>query len=137
MVDTDVLAAAALAEEPRAVEASRLLARASERLAPSHWKAEFANVVWKAVRFGGLAEKSVSHVLDTIGGLSITTVDVAELWRGAVARGIAAAHPAYDTLFVELAHRERIPLATYDQALWRKFPTVARSPTAVLRAMKT
>jgi predicted nucleic acid-binding protein len=127
------VAAAALDEEGRGPEAAKLLARASERLAPSHWKAEFANVVWKAVRFGGVDADRVQAVLDAVGTLSIISVDVAELWRGAVARGIAAAHPVYDTLFVELALRERIPLATYDRGLWRKFPTVARSPGALLR----
>jgi predicted nucleic acid-binding protein len=34
----------------------------------------------------------------------------------------------YDTLFVELAARERLPLATYDRRLLAAYPEIARRP---------
>jgi predicted nucleic acid-binding protein len=34
----------------------------------------------------------------------------------------------YDTLFVELAARARCPLLTFDKAVLRAFPDVARRP---------
>lgn len=106
-------------------------------MAPSHWKAELANVVWKSVVFGGVGADRVGAILDAAESLSITSVDVSELWRGAVARAIASRHPAYDTLFVELAVREGAPLASYDRKLRRKFPTVVQSPSLLLRRART
>jgi len=38
----------------------------------------------------------------------------------------------YDTLFVELAARERLPLATFDAALLRVFPNIAARPAALV-----
>jgi predicted nucleic acid-binding protein len=133
VVDTDVVAAALLGEEPRGAEATRLLAAASPLLAPAHWKAELANVVWKAAVVHGVAHEQCLDVLQLAEALPITSVDVAELWRGGVGRAIAARHPAYDTLFVELAVRERVPLVSYDAALRRRFPDVVRTPAALLR----
>jgi predicted nucleic acid-binding protein len=37
----------------------------------------------------------------------------------------------YDTLFVELAARERLPLATFDAALLKAFPDIAVRPAAI------
>jgi predicted nucleic acid-binding protein len=37
----------------------------------------------------------------------------------------------YDTLFVELAVREQLSLATFDRALLRAFPDIAVRPGAV------
>ena len=127
------MAAALLGEESRGAEATRLLAAASTLLAPSHWKAELANVVWKAAVFHGLDRERCLDVLQLAESLPISSVDVAELWRGAVARAVAARHPAYDTLFVELAVREGAPLASYDAALRRRFPQVVRTPVTLLR----
>jgi predicted nucleic acid-binding protein len=36
----------------------------------------------------------------------------------------------YDTLFVELAVREHLPLATFDAALLKAFPNIAVRPGA-------
>jgi predicted nucleic acid-binding protein len=37
----------------------------------------------------------------------------------------------YDTLFVELAERERAPLVTFDRRLLAACPTIARRPKDV------
>jgi len=102
-------------------------------LAPTHWKAELANVVWKAAVFHGIGIERCVELLRLAESLPISSVDVAELWRGAVGRAVAVRHPAYDTLFVELAVRERLPLASYDATLRRRFPDVVRTPAALLR----
>lgn len=122
-----------LAEAERGEEAIALLARTRELLAPSHWKAEFANVVWKAVRLGRLQIDRMDDLISTAGQLPITTIDVGELWRGAIARAVAADHPVYDTLFVELAVRERTVVASYDSGLQRRFPRLVRTPRRLLR----
>lgn len=89
-------------------------------------------MVWKAARAGRLRSDSVLRVLDMADALDIDSVDCRLLWRGAVARAIAADHPVYDTLFVELAVRRDLPLATYDARLRAAFPEVAVAPTDLL-----
>lgn len=132
MVDTDVVAAVALGEPNTGEEAARLLRGKWDFVAPAHWKAEFSNVLWKAVRLGRFAADQVDTIIDRVSALPIESVDVSELWRGAVMRAIAANHPAYDTLFVELAVRLQTSVASYDRSLQKKFPAVVRSPTALL-----
>jgi predicted nucleic acid-binding protein len=131
-VDTDVVAAALLGEPVTGDEAARLLAGRWELVAPAHWKAELCNVVWKAVRMKRLAPERVDGVLDLAEALPIASVDVAELWRGALGRAIELDHPAYDTLFVELAARLNTRLASYDRALWTRFPTEVCLPADLL-----
>lgn len=100
---------------------------------PSHFKAELGNVIWKAVSFGAFPAEHVADLLVAADALSFTVVDVADLWHGAVARALATRHPVYDTLFVELAMRESVKMASYDRPLERKFPKVVRAPGALLR----
>lgn len=100
---------------------------------PSHFRAELGNVVWKEVLFGGFPAEQVPELLAAADLLSLTVVDVGEIWHGAVARGIAMRHPVYDTLFVELAIRESVMMASYDRPLQLKFPAVVRPPVAFLR----
>jgi predicted nucleic acid-binding protein len=134
VLDTDVVAAAALAEPATGDEATRLLAGKWDFVAPSHWKAEFSNVVWKAVQLRRVAANEIEAIIDRAAALPIESVDVAELWRGAVTRAIAANHPAYDALFVELAIRLKTSVASYDGQLQRKFPSVVKKPGFLLRS---
>jgi predicted nucleic acid-binding protein len=50
------------------------------------------------------------------------------LWHGALLRAVQTGVAVYDTLFVELAERERAPLVTFDQSLLKVCPTIARRP---------
>ncbi|HEV3113373.1 MAG TPA: type II toxin-antitoxin system VapC family toxin [Candidatus Binataceae bacterium] len=131
-MDTDVVAAAVLAESRTGEEASRLLAGGWDLAAPAHWKAEVSNVVWKAVQLQRIAATEIDVIISRASALPIESVDVAELWRGAVTRAIAAGHPAYDTLFVELAIRLRTSVASFDGQLQRKFPSIVMSPRDLL-----
>lgn len=101
-------------------------------MAPSHWKAEFSNVIWKAVQLKRIAAEEVDAIIDRAAALPIESVDVAELWRGAVMRAIAANHPTYHTLFVELAVRLETRVASFDTGLQRKFPSIVRSPADLI-----
>lgn len=133
VVDTDVIAAAVLGEPRVGEEAGRLLAGRWEILAPSHWKAEFANVLWKAARSGRVAAENIDCLLTIAEGLPIASVPTEELWRGAVARAVLSDHPVYDTLFVELAARSRTHVASYDQPLQKRFPSLVKRPAAILK----
>jgi len=127
-----VLAAALLGEPATGAEAASVLAGRWDLAAPSHWKAELSNVVWKAVRLKQLEAAKVDRVLTLAESLPIRSVDVSELWRGAVARAIAAEHPACDTLFIELAVRLATHVVSYDRQLQSRFPGHVRTPRRVL-----
>jgi len=103
-------------------------------LAPASWEAELANVVWKAVLWGSLAPGDAEAVLSTASLLPITGVPVRQLWLGAVMRSVIHQHPAYDGLFVELAAREGALVASYDQALQRRYPDLVKPPDHFLTA---
>lgn len=128
------MAAAVLGESTSGEEATRLLAGKWELAAPSHWKAEFCNVVWKAVQFGRVGGEEIDAIINRATALPIESFDVAELWRGAVTRAVAASHPAYDTLFVELAIRLRTKVASFDGRLQRKFPSIVKRPGDILQS---
>jgi predicted nucleic acid-binding protein len=127
-----VLAAALLGERATGAEAAAVLVGRWDLAAPSHWKAELSNVVWKAVRLEQLDAANVDRVLTLAEAFPIRSVDVFELWRGAVGRAIAAEHPAYDTLFIELAIRLGTHVVSYDRQLRLRFPGHVRTPRRVL-----
>ena len=133
VVDTDVVAAALLGEPTTGEEAARLLGSAWELSAPSHWKAELCNVVWKAVRLGRMAPEQIDDLLGLAAALPIASVDVAELWRGAIARAVNGNHPAYDTLFVELAARLDTRVVSYDRQMKTRFPSLVMRPADALK----
>jgi predicted nucleic acid-binding protein len=128
------VAAALLVEPATAEEAARLLFGRWELAAPAHWKAEFSNVVWKAVRRDSLAAEKVDRLLTLAEALPIASIEVTALWRGAIARALAAGHPAYDALFVELAARLGTCVASYDRNLRARFPAHVRLPADLLAA---
>ncbi len=132
VVDTDVIAAALLGEPGRGRQAGKLLAFGERLLAPAHWQAELANVVWKATVMGLLPVEAVAELIATAARLPIESVAVTALWRGAVARAIVADHPVYDTLFIELAERSGTRVVSYDRALRKKFADLVVEPAAVI-----
>ncbi len=62
------------------------------------------------------------------GRLGIRSIPSKTLWQGALSRSVESGITVYDTLFVELAGRERLPLATFDSSLLNAFPTIAQRP---------
>ncbi len=71
--------------------------------------------------------------LDLARSLGVLSVPVPSLWHGALLRAHGSGIAAYDTLFVELAEREALPLATFDDAVLRAFPAVANRPRSLLQ----
>ena len=131
VVDTNVVAYFLLGTEEFVAEASRFWRRVKEPVAPSVWEAELANVLWMAVRAEVLAPEEAPKRLTLAAGLGIDSVSSRSLWHGALARALASGVAVYDTLFVELAIRERLPLATFDAKMLRSFPDIARRPGAL------
>jgi predicted nucleic acid-binding protein len=128
VVDTNVIAYYLLGTEPFADEAGRFWRAVREPAAPSLWEAELANVVWMAIRGGVIQAGDGPKRLDLAAGLGVQSAPVRELWRGAVLRAVQSGVAVYDTLFVELASRERLPLATFDDKVLSAFPKIAKRP---------
>ena len=81
-----------------------------------------------AVQHGGLDRtQAIEHLRDAR-ALGIRFVPCDRLWEAALNRAIDLNHPAYDTLFVELAVEQAAPLATFDRKLLELFPGIAKRP---------
>ena len=128
VVDTNVIAYLLLGTEQFVDEARDCFAAVTVPMAPAHWEAELANVIWIAVRAGVLRPEDGRSKLALSRGLGVESVATAPLCQGALVRSIASGVAVYDTLFVELAVRMKCQLVTFDKAVLRAFPEVAVRP---------
>jgi len=131
VVDTNVIAYYLLGTPEFASEARQFWENVREPLAPALWEAELANVVWMSIRMGALQDVEGAAKLHLARRLGIRTVTTRSLWHGALVRAVQSEVAVYDTLFVELADREGVPLVTFDQRLLRSWPAIARRPAAL------
>jgi predicted nucleic acid-binding protein len=131
VIDTNVIAYYLLATAPFVEEVRTFLRRRVDLAAPALWEAEVSNVLWMAARSRVIDEAMALHRLDLAARLGIRSVPTRRLWRGALARALRGNVAAYDTLFVELAVRERVPLVTFDKRLLARFPDIAVRPSAL------
>jgi len=132
VVDTNVVAYYLLATEPFVEEVRGFWHRPLDLAAPALWEAEMSNVLWMAVRTGVIDKRVALQRLGMAARLGIRSVATRRLWRGALTRAMNSTIAAYDTLFVELAVRERRPLVTFDAKLLATFPEVAVRPNLVI-----
>ena len=131
VVDTNVVAYLLLGSEPFVDEARDALVSVTNPLAPAHWEAELTNVIWMAVRAGVLPSEEAPVRLSLARRLGIESVAIGTLCQGALLRSTTSGLAVYDTLFIELAVRTRCPLMTFDKAVLRTFPDIARRPRQV------
>lgn len=132
VVDTNVIAYLVLGTERFVDEARDFMAVVVEAWAPAVWEAELADVLWMAARHKVLSLDQAATRLRLADGLGVHAVPNRTLWQGALVRAHQANIAVYDTLFVELAVREGLPLATFDAALLRAFPDIAVRPAAAV-----
>jgi predicted nucleic acid-binding protein len=101
--------------DPRADKALQLLADDSA-LAPYHWWFEIRNVVVLGERRGRVSEQ---YTADFLQRLEMYPIELAMLPDGNTIFNLARQHSLtfYDAAYLELALRERLPLATLDKAL--------------------
>lgn len=133
VVDTNVIAYLLLGTEQYVDEARTFIRMVDEALAPALWEAELANVLWMATRKKLLTIDDAVARLVLADSIGIRAVPNRMLWQGALVRAHQSRVAVYDTLFVELAAREELPLATFDAALLRAFPKIAARPAAIGR----
>ena len=131
VVDTNVVAYYLLGTEPFLDEVRRFWRTIDEASAPVHWEAELANAVWMAVRMGVLPTEEGHQKLDLAARLGIQSISNRPLWQPALTRALSSGVAVYDTLFIELAARYGLPLATFDRNLLRKFPEIAHRPSSL------
>lgn len=128
VVDTNVVAYFLLGTPKFAAESRTFWEQADELVAPGLWEAEIANVIWMAARAKVLTAPDATAKLALAARLGIQSVNNRMLWHGALARSLKSGIAVYDTLFVELAERERTSLATYDEKVLKAYPTIAKRP---------
>ena len=133
VVDTNVVAYFLLGTQEFVEEARGFWRAVKNPSAPAVWEAEIANVVWMAVRSGILPNAEASNRLRLAGRLGIHSVSSKSLWQGALQRAMDSGVAVRDTLFVELAIRQKVPLATFDAQVISKFPQVAMRPGQLLK----
>ena len=132
VVDTNVIAYFLLGTEAFRQECERFWREVTDPIAPASWEAEITNVLWMATRKRVIDLPEALHRLELAKGLGIRSVSVSQLWSGALVRVHAAGIAAYDALFVELADREFIPLATFDEPVIKAFPRLAMRPRRIV-----
>ena len=132
VVDTNVIAYQLLGTEEFHAETTAFWARVNTPLAPALWEAEISNVIWMSARQDYIDEIEAVRRLGDAGRLGIRSVSSRSLWHGALVRSTKSDVSPYDTLFVELAARERLPLATYDRRLLERFPEIAVAPSELI-----
>jgi len=132
VVDTNVVTYFVLGAEQYVDEARTFLASLGAAQAPALWEAELASVLWMATRHKILTIEDAISRLTLADSLGIRSVPNRTLWRGALMRAHESGIAVYDTLFVELAARERLPLATFDIALLKTFPNIAARPATLM-----
>ena len=131
VVDTNVVAYFVLGTDRFVDEARACLEALEEAWAPAVWEAELANALWMATRHHVLTIGEASKRLALADGLGVHAVPNRTLWQGALLRAHQSKIAVYDTLFIELAVRERLPFATFDTALLKAFPDVAVRPAGL------
>jgi predicted nucleic acid-binding protein len=131
VVDTNVIAYFLLGTQPFRSECDGFWERVEDAAAPAFWEAELANVLWLAVRTNVLGLVEALQRLD-LGRALVRSVPITDVWHGALVRACDSGVAVYDALFVELAVRERLPLATFDGAVLAAFPEIARRPGELL-----
>jgi predicted nucleic acid-binding protein len=132
VVDTNVVAYFLLGTEEFRDECERFWKEVGTPIAPASWEAEVTNVLWMATRKSILDLPEALHRLELARTLGVHSVSVSSLWAGALARAHGSGVAVYDTLFVELADREGIPLATFDGPVIKAFPRIAKRPRSLL-----
>jgi predicted nucleic acid-binding protein len=134
VVDTNVVAYYLLGTLPFVEEVRRFWRLIGDLIAPAIWEAELANLVWVAIRSGVVPAADGPGWLRAANRLGIRSVPSRMLWQGALDRSIESGVAVYDTLFIELAARRRLPLATFDTRVLTAFPQIARRPGSIVAA---
>ena len=90
-------------------------------IAPELLMAEVGNALWRKVRLGNLTPALARQILPRLRQWIDPLVPLAGLEAQALDLALRRDHPVYDCLYVALAIREAVPLATGDRRLAERF----------------
>jgi len=98
-------------------ELKKYLLGSGEVISPELYKAEIANVLWKYVRAGLLAQDKANILLGL--GLELVDdyIDMKENITESMNEAVRLDHPVYDMLYLTLARRRGARLLTLDKKL--------------------
>ena len=87
--------------------------------APALWPVEVANVLLTATRHGRITEDECTRICASLEALpiEIDPISTSRAWGTALALARKHRLSGYDAMYLELAVRMQLPLATLDQAL--------------------
>ena len=105
--------------EIHAVEATHLLQKNLQFLAPDLIFAEVGNILWKKTRSKELPMEIATEILEDFQRLPIITYENESLLTAAWSIANKYQCTVYDSLYVALARAEKCSLVTADQALVR------------------
>lgn len=90
-------------------------------LVPAHWRAEVGNGLLMAARRGRLDGERLPRILAELSTLAveIDTAGAEDAWSAPLGLALATGLTLYDALYLELAVRRALPLASFDAALRR------------------
>lgn len=126
VVDATVLADLLIGEERFSRSAKALAGVDADWIAPSLWRYELGNVLWKVGKFKGIPERELRSILLGAELLLIETVeelDKGETWDIAWDRGLSF----YDASYVWLAKNRSCELFTRDGTVLANCAEVART----------
>lgn len=109
-------------EDPLSAAAHALFARLTtdppDRFyVPDLFYIEITNVLWKYVRWQGLAPKDAQAFLEQLNRIALISIPMADLMVDALDLASATSISAYDASYVVLAQRLNAPLITADRKL--------------------
>lgn len=121
VLDASLVLAWALPDEDLDGRAEAVLAELArgDIMVPAHWRAEVGNGVLMAFRRGRLALGSIAPILAQAATLRLVVdgVGAEDAWAGPMRISLASGLTLYDAIYLELAIRRALPLATLDAAL--------------------
>lgn len=106
-----------LLSRSRSGELKKYLLESGEVVSPELFKAEIANVLWRYVRSGLLAQDKANILLGL--GLELVDdyIDMKENITESLNEAVRLDHPVYDMLYLTLARRRGARLLTLDKKL--------------------
>ena len=103
-----------LVEEPLAADATRLLSDEHVLHAPHLMAAEVANALWRKARAGEFDANEASTLMASIRQMPVNWAEDETISDYAVRLAVELDHPAYDCMYLALAHRLGARLVTAD-----------------------
>jgi predicted nucleic acid-binding protein len=106
-----------LLSRSQSAELKKYLLESGEVVSPELFKAEIANVLWKYVRAGLLAQDQANVLLGLGLELIDDYIDMKDNITESMNEAVRLDHPVYDMLYLTLARRRGARLLTLDKKL--------------------